>query len=299
MADKAPTVGTLGGYGMLTTLREGIKRLIKGLGDKQDKLTAGDNITISDGTISAKDTTYTAGTNITISDENVISAEGSSYTAGDGISISENGVISVNHDWIECENKVADIITYKDDYEFKIIVDNNFIYMLYDASNCESGKSIKIFNGICDKDSSNISEQNNIMLFSNGYRMFSLRQGSPGSGFNLNVKLYDLDGTAIDATTIDNYIDSNNKSIKLFICDLSGFVCIVGIGNSYTSALNMSHSSTYAVFTGYQVSMSQLINYVKNGTNISNQSVSNIIQISDNSYNNLNNVVIYRRKKNI
>lgn len=43
---------------------------------KQDALTAGSNITITDNTISAKDTTYTAGENITISDDNVISAAG-------------------------------------------------------------------------------------------------------------------------------------------------------------------------------------------------------------------------------
>lgn len=43
---------------------------------KQDALTAGSNITITDNTISSKDTTYTAGENITISDDNVISASG-------------------------------------------------------------------------------------------------------------------------------------------------------------------------------------------------------------------------------
>ena len=46
------------------------------LAGKQDKLTAGTNITITGTTISAKDTTYTAGTNIAISDTNVISVTG-------------------------------------------------------------------------------------------------------------------------------------------------------------------------------------------------------------------------------
>ena len=63
--------------------------------EKQDKLTAGDNITItSDNVISATDTTYTAGDNISISDENVISATDTTYTAGDNISISDENVIS-------------------------------------------------------------------------------------------------------------------------------------------------------------------------------------------------------------
>ena len=44
--------------------------------NKQDKLTAGTNITITGSTISAKDTTYTAGDNIAISDANAISVTG-------------------------------------------------------------------------------------------------------------------------------------------------------------------------------------------------------------------------------
>lgn len=43
---------------------------------KQNKLTAGTNITISGNTISAKDTTYTAGDHVYISDAGVISADG-------------------------------------------------------------------------------------------------------------------------------------------------------------------------------------------------------------------------------
>ena len=58
--------------------------------EKQDKLTAGDNITItSDNVISATDTTYTAGDNISISDENVISATDTTYTAGSGITLTD------------------------------------------------------------------------------------------------------------------------------------------------------------------------------------------------------------------
>lgn len=55
---------------------------------------AGDNITISDGTISATDTTYTAGTNVNISSGNVISATDTTYTAGSGIAISSGNIIS-------------------------------------------------------------------------------------------------------------------------------------------------------------------------------------------------------------
>ena len=56
--------------------------------------TAGENVTISNGVISARDTTYTAGENVTISN-NVISARDTTYTAGENVTIS-NGVISAS-----------------------------------------------------------------------------------------------------------------------------------------------------------------------------------------------------------
>lgn len=54
--------------------------------------TAGDNVSITDGVISATDTTYTAGDNVTITD-GVISATDTTYTAGDNVTIND-GVIS-------------------------------------------------------------------------------------------------------------------------------------------------------------------------------------------------------------
>lgn len=50
------------------------KAIKTALATKQDTLIQGDNITISNGTISATDTTYTAGTGITISNTNEISS---------------------------------------------------------------------------------------------------------------------------------------------------------------------------------------------------------------------------------
>lgn len=59
--------------------------LATALGEKQDNLIAGTNITIANDwkTISATDTTYTAWTNVQISNENVISATDTTYTASD------------------------------------------------------------------------------------------------------------------------------------------------------------------------------------------------------------------------
>jgi len=57
------------------------------------QLTAGTNISIDNGVISATDTKYTAGANISIDANNVISADAAAYTAGTNISI-DNNVIS-------------------------------------------------------------------------------------------------------------------------------------------------------------------------------------------------------------
>lgn len=67
-------IGAVGDYytkGQVDTLLTG----------KQDTLTAGSNITIENGVISATDTTYTAGANVQISPENVISATDTTYSA--------------------------------------------------------------------------------------------------------------------------------------------------------------------------------------------------------------------------
>lgn len=67
------------------------------LADKQDSLTAGDNVQISAGNvISATDTTYTAGANIQISASNEISATDTTYTAGTNITIDSNNQINCN-----------------------------------------------------------------------------------------------------------------------------------------------------------------------------------------------------------
>ena len=75
---------------------EEIRQEVEGFSEtKQDTLTAGTNIQISEeNVISATDTTYTAGTNVSISEENVISAVNTTYTAGTGIEITEENVIN-------------------------------------------------------------------------------------------------------------------------------------------------------------------------------------------------------------
>ena len=65
------------------------------LAKKQDKLTSGDNIIITNNNkISAVDTKYYAGANVQINSGNVISATDTKYSAGDNVRITNTGVIS-------------------------------------------------------------------------------------------------------------------------------------------------------------------------------------------------------------
>lgn len=78
---------------------ENLAGVVDGLQDamrgKQDRLTSGDNITITaDGIISAETTEYEAGENITITADGVISAIDTTYSEGDGITISAENIIS-------------------------------------------------------------------------------------------------------------------------------------------------------------------------------------------------------------
>lgn len=85
----------------------------------QEKLTAGDNISIaSDGTISAVDTKYTAGDNVSISSDGVISATDTKYTAGSNINIASDGTISATFaqaqaDWDEADSSSPSYIKNK------------------------------------------------------------------------------------------------------------------------------------------------------------------------------------------
>lgn len=67
---------------------------------KQNKLTAGTNIQITNDVISATGTQYTAGNNIQING-NVISATDTTYTGGTGINISSGHVISVKDEYVK------------------------------------------------------------------------------------------------------------------------------------------------------------------------------------------------------
>ena len=80
---------------------------------KQNTLTAGANISIANGIISATDTTYTAGTNILIDQNNQISAVVDTstlqpkLTAGSNITIDQNNQISANFDTTSLQTQIS------------------------------------------------------------------------------------------------------------------------------------------------------------------------------------------------
>lgn len=68
--------------------------LIAQISEKQDKLTAGTNITIEDGVISATDTTYTAGPGIEIASDNLIRTN---VSIAGGLNYNNNGNMIVDN----------------------------------------------------------------------------------------------------------------------------------------------------------------------------------------------------------
>ena len=77
---------------------------------KDTTYTAGENVTIENGKISAKDTTYTAGENVTIDKDGKISAKDTTYTAGDNVTIDKDGKISAK----DTTYTAGDNVTIKD-----------------------------------------------------------------------------------------------------------------------------------------------------------------------------------------
>lgn len=282
----------LGAFTNNLSNKEGIKKLINAVEDntsaiatKQDKLTAGSNVAISDqNVISATDTKYTAGDNIAISDQNVISATDTTYTAGTGISISEQNVISATggDDWIECTNFVTDFDTYKDTHEFLVYSEYNVLgtfrknelnagdYMyispiedlLYNSSPAEPKKY-------------GAQRSGSTLKF---YRLPYFKITEP-VGATIKIKGYDIQTDAeIDSTNISNYIDStdNYKCIKSFICALmrddkieSSFVCVKGMNNTQSVLINIGTLNDNISLSMSRISMAFIYGAINNGNSVS------------------------------
>lgn len=113
------------------------------LNSKQDKLTAGDNITIESNVISATDTQYTAGTNITISEQNVISADvdalpsqtgqSGKFLTTDGTDASWAEVNVPNNVWTQDNLKAGENVTITQIQ--KPVIDENTISLYHFNNN--------------------------------------------------------------------------------------------------------------------------------------------------------------------
>lgn len=101
----------------------------------QPKLTAGDNITITDGVISATDTKYTAGTNITITDGVISAAGGTKYKHA--IYIGYTGSQSSAHIFLNIETDDNTLFT-------KDSSNNTFAQYLYNKGITSRDKAIQV-----------------------------------------------------------------------------------------------------------------------------------------------------------
>lgn len=218
--------------------KEGIKKLINAvegntsaIATKQDKLTAGSNIAISDqNVISATDTKYTAGDNIAISDENVISATDTKYTAGTGISISEQNVISASgaDGWELCENGVYD--TYNDtnhEYIYATLTSYGTL-LVFTPANCETiSKVTKVHSiGISNADYTYYDIYTNPTDKTQGKInsfIFGIGNSNLADSYTqATTILYDaITGATISSSDINLYIDSSTKEVlKPFVAKL-------------------------------------------------------------------------------
>lgn len=217
--------------------KEGIKKLIKAVEDntsdiatKQDKLTAGSNVAISDqNVISATDTKYTAGTNVEISDQNVISAIDTKYTAGTGISISEQNVISASgdssNDWTEVDISTKSkfgtaMQTYKNTHDiliyFKSLSDNLYAINILGTKTNINRSEFTIIGGTTSRSATSLF----IRYYINSLTLYYTSNQPTGGSAS---KYYDCDGNDITSSNIANYIDASDgyKCIKPFYVDYS------------------------------------------------------------------------------
>lgn len=158
---------------------------------KQDALTAGANISITqDGTISATDTTYTAGTNVDITN-GVISATDTTYTAGTNITIT-NGEISATD---------TDTLSGLTDTGISSPSDGDAL--VYDST---SGKWVNgdVASDIGDLNDVDITSPSNGQVLSYNSTSQEWVNTTPSAGSSVSVTQVQSTGTKIATVTVDN-----------------------------------------------------------------------------------------------
>ena len=251
-----------------------ISGLEEALESKQNVLTAGENVEISEeGVISATDTTYTAGENIEISEEGVISATDTTYTAGDNVSI-ENGVISAVDttytagENVSIENGVISAVDTTYTAGENVSIDNGVISAV--DTTYTAGTGIDITNGVISNTQTsaewgniggNINSQTDLKnaldakansadlatVATSG--LYSDLSGTPTLATVATSGSYtDLSGTPTLATvaTSGDYDDLSNKPTIPTITDTYSRVSHDGMsGIAVASAINSAIASVY------------------------------------------------------
>lgn len=184
---------------------------------KQDKLTAGSNITITEeNVISATDTTYTAGSNIQISNENVISATDTTYTAGTGIEI-ENGIIRAtggSATW----GDITGEITLQEDLMYELDKKQDVLTAGSNIQIAADGKTISATNTTYSAGSGiSISDNNEISLNATIPSVLTTHSDSNNDTYACNYingdTLYEDSGTGVNT---DITLSANASLYKYF-----------------------------------------------------------------------------------
>lgn len=184
MTDETPTIGALGGYTNNQMNREGIKKLVNKIDAVSDDVA---DVTTE---LATKQDKLTAGTGIEISDENVISALGGfGFTE---VTLPEGTTL---------KKYVTDNASTKD---FIIKCDADLLYLENGWSHGGVGINANGYRLIC-ADTSNPSFNTAIKIRSIlGFKSnFNLDDG-------YIAQILGFDDTVIDSTNIDTYIDANN-----------------------------------------------------------------------------------------
>ena len=145
--------------------QDAIQAIEDALADKQDTLTAGSNVTISNNTISATDTKYSAGANITIDGNNVISASGgggnpiTDTAKGSTISLTDSADSPL--DAISIMGKSTQNGTPTIDSPIPIVDTTTEEIEITDGTNTQSAELTKTLRGIPVSSGGNYTDNNN------------------------------------------------------------------------------------------------------------------------------------------
>lgn len=290
---------------MIDTSLTPIETAIEG---KQDTLTAGDNITISDENVISATVpapiTYTSDKPIVIDENNKIKMDG--WTE-----ITLNDLDNVNLGWFKNHEL---LIRYNANPSPNIYYYNPILYYASYPIGSEF-KLINLTNSHSEIDWQNLNKYNSTHWHLEGYGKTISNSGT------ITFKAYELNGTVIDSSNVSNYFDSNDnyKIIKPFILEIFNHTSIItpnqALGtdpNKYISFElnkgNLVYHNLENNYNKFNIKLIQLYNACNDGTysiSLSGTITSNVYAYTRITVNNgnyeigLSNYKMYYRECNI